>query len=165
VGIEARVRELGGAEPRFSADAMLGRLARWLRIIGFDTAWEADIPDAELVRQAFTQKRVILTRDRALPSEWRVSGVYLVEAIEPLEQLREVARHFALAGGLHPFTRCSRCNALLEFASKAIAQGSVPPRVWATQTQFQRCPSCERFYWSGTHTDRMRAVIADVVET
>ncbi len=107
---------------------------------------------------------MILTRDRALPSEWRVSGVYLVEAIEPLEQLREVARHFGLGGRLHPFTRCSRCNAALESAPKASAQGSVPPRVWATQAQFQRCPSCGRFYWSGTHTDRMRAVIADVVE-
>jgi hypothetical protein len=164
VGIEARVRNFGDTQLRFSADAMLGRLARWLRIVGFDTAWQAGIPDAELVRQAFTEKRVILTRDRALPREWRVSGVYLVEAIEPLEQLREVARHFDLAESLHPFTRCSRCNARLESTSKAIAHGSVPPRVWAAQTQFQRCPSCKRFYWSGTHTDRMRAVIADVVE-
>jgi hypothetical protein len=78
-----------------------------------------------LVRQALTEKRVILTQDRALPGEWRVSGVYLVEAIEPLEQLREVARHFGLGGRLHPFTRCSRCNAQLSIGIRNCVFGNV----------------------------------------
>jgi uncharacterized protein with PIN domain len=163
VGMAPRVRELGDKESRFFADAMLGRLARWLRILGLDTAWEAQIPDGELARRAFEEERVVLTRDRSFPDEWRVSSVYLVEAILPLEQLREVARHFDLGGELDLFTRCSRCNSPLEPASKAAAQGSVPPRVWVAQTRFQRCPSCERFYWSGSHTDRMRDVIAELV--
>jgi uncharacterized protein with PIN domain len=163
VGLEPRVRDLGGAEPRFAADAMLGRLARWLRILGFDTTWVAHIADGDLVRCAVEENRVILTRDRALPGEWRVSGVAVVASEDPLAQLREVAVRFDLARRVHLFTRCSRCNTPLEPASKAEARGSVPPRVWHAESRFRRCPDCARFYWSGSHTDRMRRVIDGVL--
>jgi uncharacterized protein with PIN domain len=142
---------------------MLGRLARWLRILGFDTTWVAHIADGDLVRRAVEEKRVILTRDRALPGEWRVSGVAVVAAENPLAQLREVAVRFDLARRVHLFTRCSRCNTPLEPVSKAEARGSVPPRVWRAESRFRRCPGCARFYWSGSHTDRMRRVIDGVL--
>ena len=93
------------------------------------------------------------------------TGLAGLDRREPLEQLREIAQRFGLGGLLRLFTRCSRCNLLLEPASKAAAQGSVPPRVWAAEAQFHRCPSCARFYWSGSHTDYMRSVIAEVVES
>jgi len=165
VGLAPRVRDLGADPPRFMADAMLGRLARWLRILGFDTAWEAHIADGELVRRAVEEHRVILTRDRALPGEWRVSGVVVVASEEPLVQLRDIVERFDLARQARLFTRCSRCNTPLEAASKAEARGSVPPRVWNAQTQFRRCPGCARFYWSGSHTDRMRRVVDGVLDS
>jgi uncharacterized protein with PIN domain len=80
VGLEPRLRAPDSVPPRFVADAMLGRLARWLRLLGFDTAWVQDVSDGELVRRAIEEGRVILTRDRALPSEWRVAGVHVLAA-------------------------------------------------------------------------------------
>jgi uncharacterized protein with PIN domain len=163
VGVEPRVRDLTHSGPRFMADAMLGRLARWLRILGFDTAWEAHIADGDLVRRALEQDRVILTRDRALPEQWRVSGVYVLAEDEPIAQLRDVAAAFQLARRTRLFTRCSRCNTLLVRASREEARASVPPRVLEAQADLLRCPGCERFYWSGSHTRRMRRVVEEVL--
>lgn len=163
VGVEPRVRDLTHGGPRFMADAMLGRLARWLRILGFDTAWEAHIADGDLVRRALEQDRVILTRDRALPEQWRVSGVYVLAQDEPIAQLREVAEAFRLARRTRLFTRCSRCNTPLVRASREEARASVPPRVLEAQADLLRCPGCERFYWSGSHTRRMRRVVEEVL--
>jgi uncharacterized protein with PIN domain len=163
VGLEPRVRQIASGDRRFMADAMLGRLARWLRILGFDTAWEAHIADGELVRRALEEDRVILTRDRALPAEWRVSDVYVVEQEDPITQLREVAEAFQLAQHTRLFTRCSRCNTPLVPASREQASGSVPPRILDAVTRLLRCPGCERFYWSGSHTRRMRRVAEEVL--
>jgi hypothetical protein len=163
VGLEPRRRtagEDGGPEgPRFIVDAMLGRLARWLRVLGFDTTFEADIDDALLVRRALAEERWILTRDRALPVEWRVPRVHLVVAETPFEQLREVARVFGLAAGARPFRRCSRCNTLLEPLDARAAATQVPARVLERHGEFRRCPGCGRVYWPGTHAERMRRVV------
>ena len=93
VGLEPRIRPAScGHELRFMADAMLGRLARWLRILGCNVALEPEIPDAELVRRALEEERVILTRDQALPEEWRLPRVLIVESEAPLIQLQQVVR-------------------------------------------------------------------------
>jgi uncharacterized protein with PIN domain len=164
VGLEARMRfeEPEGA-PRFIADAMLGRVARWLRIMGFDTAYEADIADAELVRRSFEERRTILTRDRALPEEWRVDSIYVVASENGMDQLREVARVFDLWGERKLFTRCSVCNAGLQAARRGDVRGDVPERVFATHADFRRCSVCARVYWRGSHTARMERVIAQVL--
>jgi uncharacterized protein with PIN domain len=164
VGLEARVRfeELQGA-PRFIADAMLGRLARWLRIMGFDTAYQEHIADAELVRRSLQEQRAILTRDRSLPEEWRVASVYVLASETGVDQLREVTRAFDLAADVKLFTRCSVCNAPLAPATRESVQGDVPERIFATHEVFRRCPGCERVYWRGTHTDRMERVVARVL--
>ncbi|MBW2271905.1 MAG: Mut7-C RNAse domain-containing protein [Deltaproteobacteria bacterium] len=160
VGLEVRVRGVdGGSPPRFFADAMLGRLARWLRILGFDVAYEAHIADGELARRAVEQGRQILTRDRALPLEWRVSGVYVVAAERPFEQLREVVEAFDLGGAARPFTRCNRCNAPLVAASRGEVDGQVPARVLARHDRFQRCTHCDRVYWAGSHIQRMEGLL------
>jgi hypothetical protein len=163
VGLDARVRradEGGGPDgPRFMVDAMLGRLARWLRVLGFDAAWEADIADERLVRRALDEERWILTRDRALPVEWRAPRVHLVAAETPFEQLREVARAFGLAAGARPFRRCSRCNAVLEAIDAQSAAARVPLRVLERHDEFRRCPGCGRIYWPGSHAERMRRVV------
>jgi uncharacterized protein with PIN domain len=161
VGAEAVPREpAAAAPPRFLADAMLGRLARWLRILGFDTAYEPDIADARLVRRAIEEDRIILTRDRLLPTEWRVEGIHVISTDAPLEQLRDVCDAFALVERMRLFTRCSRCNAPLRVIARDAARGHVPDRVLEASERFMRCDACERVYWSGSHVERMRRIVA-----
>ncbi len=165
VGVEPRVRGVEQERPlRFFADAMLGRLARWLRVLGFDAAYQPHIDDAELVRRAVEERRVVLTRDRALREEWRVSDLYLVEAEGSFEQIREVVRAFSLAEAIHLFSRCNRCNTGLMKIARDEVRSRVPERVLAMHHEFRSCPSCERVYWSGSHTDRMRRVAERILE-
>ena len=142
--------------PCFMADAMLGRLARWLRILGFDTAYEAHIDDGDLVRRAVRQRRIILTRDRRLPDQWRVSGIHLLETETPMAQLREIEAAHAICRDARPFTRCSRCNTGLRPANREDVRGEIPPRVLLDHERFLRCPRCRRVYWNGSHVDRIR---------
>lgn len=160
VGAAAGVEGHGDAAPRFAVDAMLGRLARWLRVLGLDASYEPDVADSDLVRRAHDERRWILTRDRALPVEWRVPRIHLVAAEAPLEQLAEVIRAFALdPEQLRLFARCTRCNAPLAEISRAEAAGAVPPRILQTTARFHRCPGCGRVYWEGSHVDRMRRTL------
>lgn len=144
-----------GAPPRFAADAMLGRLARWLRALGFDTTLEGDGSDERLVRRAAREGRVILTRDRRLPEEWRVRPVVVLSSDDPEAQLRALARRYDLAGRARPFTRCTRCNAPLETPEPEDVARRVPEAVRRRTRRFLRCPACRRIYWAGSHTRRM----------
>ena len=171
VGLERRlVIPEAGPDPRFLADAMLGRLARWLRTLGYDTAWDPEIADEVLVRRALEEGRRILTRDGGLLREWRVEGMR-VEAEKPVEQLREVVEAFDLPRPTRLFTRCRECNAGLEPVSLDDVADAVPEgvtgRLRAREGEegskegptLARCPHCERVYWEGSHTARMRAVL------
>ena len=130
VGLEQRIGPpLSTTTPRFMADAMLGRLARWLRTLGYDTAYDDAIADAELVRTALAESRHILTRDRSIPEEWRVGGCLVLEADRPLEQLREVIRAFGLERPSRLFTRCRVCNSALVPAEEADVRDHVPAGV------------------------------------
>jgi uncharacterized protein with PIN domain len=142
---------------------MLGRLARWLRILGYDTSYQAHVEDAVLVRRALEEQRVILTRDRTLPEEFRVPALVLVEAERPEEQLRELVKRFRLDTEGRLFTRCSRCNAGLESVARDQVAGRVPPRIFRDHDRFKRCPGCGRIYWEGSHTDRIRNAIQRVL--
>jgi uncharacterized protein with PIN domain len=148
---------------RFLADAMLGGLARWLRVLGYDTELAVEGADGVLVRQAATEGRFLLTRDRGLPQEWRVEGLILVDSDRPLEQLREVVAAKGLKGPWALFTRCTRCNALLERVDPGEVVSTVPPRVLERTREFVRCPTCLRVYWEGSHTHRMRSVLKEVL--
>ena len=159
VGLAPRRRLADTEAPRFLADAMLGRLARWLRLLGFDTAYAAELPDSDLVRRALDEERWILTRDRALPVEWRVSGIFVLDSETLADQLRDVVQAFGLAPRVRPFSRCGECNAPLAAASRAEVAAEVPPRVLARARELRRCPGCGRVYWRGSHTARMKAVM------
>lgn len=144
---------------RLLCDEMLGRLARWLRLLGLDVAYVQHVDDATLLRVAAAEGRLLLTRDEALARAAQGQAV-LVKALEPEAQLREVV----LALGLKPdaavmLSRCSLDNAALEEATKADAEGHVPPGVFAAHERYWRCPACARFYWRGTHTERIEAVL------
>jgi uncharacterized protein with PIN domain len=151
------------AELRFAADAMLGRLARWLRLLGFDVFYEAHVPDERLVRRALDEQRWILTRDRALPVEWRVPRVHVVAAERPFAQLREVVRAFELGPRAQPFVRCSLCNAPLRPLPPDEAATRVPDRVRERHARFLACSGCGRIYWEGSHVARIRRVLARVL--
>ena len=160
VGLEARVRPTGAdAEVRFIADAMLGKLAHWLRLLGFDCLYESEIADGDLVRRGVEQGRVVLTRDRALPDEWRASGICVVRAERTFEQLGEVLRRFDLARAVRLFTRCSECNERLAEATAADLTGRAPASILATHETLRECPGCKRVYWKGSHTQRIQRVV------
>lgn len=144
------------AAPRFFCDAMLGRLARWLRALGFDAAYEAHIADDELVAIARVEGRLVLTRDRRLAEEQKAESVLVVDADEPVAQLRDVLSRLGLAVPERLFTRCTVCNTEVEPLSVEEARARVPPNVLARQTDFTRCPGCGRIYWEGGHARRMR---------
>ena len=149
------------SEPRFLADAMLGRLARWLRLLGFDTAYDAAIADAEIARRAIEEGRIVLTRDRALPEEWRLPRVVVLRAESLAEQLRELSRALPIRGG-RAFSRCTHCNAPLEDVAVERVAAQLPPRVVERQPAFRRCSGCDRVYWEGTHVERIRRVLDEI---
>jgi len=164
VGLESRVQQISNAsERRFSADAMLGKLAHWLRLLGFDCSYESDIADATLVRRAIEQGRVILTRDRALPDEWWLPEIHVVQAERTFEQLKEVVLRFDLADGVRPLSRCSECNRPLARVAAANLSGCAPAQILATQDSLQACPGCGRVYWEGSHTRRIRRVVEQLL--
>jgi len=164
VGAEARVRWIDPTEPiRFAADAMLGKLARWLRLLGFDCTWSADTSDAELVRSAAEARRVILTRDRALSEEWRVSEICVLRSELTFDQLREVLHRFDLGGAVRLFSRCSACNRELAPVAAAEVADRVPERVLARCDGFRQCAECGRVYWEGSHTRRIARVVERVL--
>lgn len=138
---------------RLLADGMLGRLARWLRLLGYDTAYENDADDMYLARRARAEGRVLLTRDRALASRRGLSTL-LVESEVLEKQIRQVLE--TLGPPPEPaLSRCSLCNVPLEAVSKDLVADRVPPYVFRTQQQFRLCPACGRVYWPGSHLERM----------
>lgn len=158
VGVRLHTGAGDGAPLRFAADAMLGGLARWLRALGHDTTWEAEIADDALVRHAVAERRALLTRDHGLAAEWWIDPL-LLRADAPLAQLAEVAARFPLCSD-RLFSRCLRCNVPLQFADEGDVLAHVPADVRARQTVFHRCPRCTRIYWEGSHTARMREDVA-----
>jgi uncharacterized protein with PIN domain len=148
------------SEPRLIADAMLGKLARWLRILGYDTLYNPRWPDNELVRLARAEGRILLTRDVELARRRGVRMLFVVhDRVEA--QLRQVVASLGLpADG--QFSRCPVCNEPLEAVPKSWAWGYVPPYTFCTQREFRLCPRCNHFYWRGTHWQRMQRVIEDL---
>lgn len=145
------------AHPKLIADAMLGGLARWLRVLGLDTAFDPDLDDPELVDRAVEEGRVILTRDRRLIQRRRARNHLLVRSEVVDEQVGQVLGEL----GIEPdpgelFSRCLRCNAPLRDVPPEEAAAEVPPYVARTQERFRRCPVCGRIYWRATHARRMR---------
>ncbi|BDG09444.1 Mut7-C ubiquitin/RNAse domain-containing protein [Anaeromyxobacter paludicola] len=150
-------------EVRFVLDGHLGRLARHLRMLGFDTAWRNDAPDDELARISAEEHRILLTRDRGLLKRRIVTHGYLVRASDPREQLTEVLRRLDLHGAIAPFRRCLRCNGLLEPVAKAKVESALPPAVRREHEDFRRCDSCGRVYWAGSHHRRMTQLVSELL--
>ena len=138
---------------------MLGRLALWMRVAGYDVSYESAIEDSSLVKMALKEGRVILTRDTLLVKRKALRGRYFFVKYDLVfEQLRQVVSEFGIDKERR-FTRCVRCNALLEDAPKESVKEKVPSYVYSTQESFSICPSCKRIYWAGTHRQEMEKVL------
>ena len=146
-------------QPRFVLDTHLGKLARHLRMAGFDCLYRNDYRDCEIVTAAVAEGRIILTRDKGLLKRRLVTHGYFVRATESEEQLREVVRALQLEAGLRPFGRCRECNAELNDVPKAQVLARLPEKVRGAYERFQHCPGCGRIYWKGTHYARLRRLL------
>ena len=157
---------VGEPSVRFIADANVGRLAKWLRAMGYDTVYARYGDDRALVRRALREGRAIVTKDRKLLERRVVTdGTVKVAAITAdhlREQLREFGRVAPLKGH-RQFTRCMECNVPLDSVERETVHELVPAYVYRTQTTFSRCPICERVYWPGTHWRNMRNVLQEVL--
>lgn len=143
------------AQLRLLADCMLGRLAKWLRLLGYDTAYENEAGDPHLARRARAEGRVLLTRDHELAKRRGLRTLLIrSEALE--EQVREVQDALGPPPDPAP-SRCSVCNGVLEAVAPDEIAGRVPPYVLRTQTEFHLCSGCGKVYWPGTHLRAMRA--------
>ena len=149
--------------PRFAVDAMLGRLARWLRVLGYDTFYDAAVADDVLVRMAREEERILLTRDRHLLRELRPPRAHEVRQDEPLLQLRELVGAWRLSPPAELFTRCLLCNTPLRTLSRDQALPLLPAGVRDLPGPVRQCPSCGRLYWEGSHVRRMRAALERVL--
>ncbi|MEE9582340.1 MAG: Mut7-C RNAse domain-containing protein [Acidimicrobiia bacterium] len=154
-----RVRPQALRRTCFVLDGHLGRVARYLRLVGFDTAYSNAWSDHELVSISTGQHRILLTRDVGLLKHGAVTHGYFVRAIDPLRQLTEIVGRFHLADCLVPFTRCMECNGLLQPAEKAEIAHRLPPRTRDHFDEYRICASCERIYWKGSHHRRLTEIV------
>ena len=159
---ELRVRPQPLREPTFVLDVQLGRLAAYLRMLGFDSVYQKCAGDAELARISAEQERILLTRDRGLLKHSAVTRGYWLRQTDSRRQAAEVVSRFDLARLLRPFTRCMACNEGLRPVSKVEVRERVPPTIAARHEEFRECPACRRVYWEGTHYQRMRRWIEEL---
>lgn len=149
---------------RFVCDAHLGRLARYLRMLGFDTRYASHQADANLARLSDVEHRLLLTRDVELLKRGRVELGYFVRSEAPKRQLAELAERFDLgANERDAFSRCLDCNVPLDPAEPDVVADEVPPHARRVNDVFRRCPACETVYWNGTHVKRMRRLMQRVL--
>lgn len=149
------------ADVRFLADAMLGRLGRWLRVIGADTLQlPVDTPDSLIVQRAIDDDRILLTRDRNLLRELRPPKAIEITSDAPLEQLAQVIAALDLLPPAELLTRCLLCNVPLDAVDGDEAHALLPPTARDRSGVVRRCGTCHRVYWRGTHVQRMEAALA-----
>jgi uncharacterized protein with PIN domain/sulfur carrier protein ThiS len=159
-----KIRERPLRTTRFVLDTHLGKLGSFLRMLGFDTLYQNAFTDDELIRISNEEARVLLSRDRLLVSNARLTRAYAVMETNPRPQLVEVLRRFDLAGSVRPFSRCMRCNTVLRGIPKDTVIDRLPPKTVAFYNEFVRCTTCDRVYWRGSHYLRMAGFIDRVLD-
>ncbi len=154
------------SEPlKFMADSMLGRLARWLRILGYDVVYETSISDDDLIAKALRENRIILTMDRELADRKSAKNVLLLRSYDYKEQLKHVITYYKIDCESHIFSRCLLCNERLDSIEKEKIKDELPPYVYASHDEFDICPQCRRIYWSGTHRDNILETLDEIMRS
>jgi uncharacterized protein with PIN domain/sulfur carrier protein ThiS len=161
IGSITRLRPEPLRDVRFVVDVHLGRLARLLRLVGFDARWEHDLDDETLASISQDEHRIVLTRDRGLLKRRSVTHGLFVRSERPLQQVVDVVRRLDLADRLAPFSRCLRCGADLAAVSKADVLDSLEP-LTRNYDRFHRCTGCGQIYWRGSHYGRLVELVARI---
>jgi uncharacterized protein with PIN domain len=149
--------------PRFVLDVHLGKLARYLRLLGFDTLYERDYADAVIASISVSQSRILLTRDKGLLKRKEVTRAYWLRSTQPRAQIAEVVRVLDLRRGVELFTRCMVCNHTLQTVNEADVRDALPVGLRGQFGRVARCPGCERLYWPGSHYDRLAELVSSLV--
>lgn len=155
----ARLREAPLRRTAFVLDTHLGKLARLLRLLGFDVLYRNDYADRELVDISVEQHRIILTRDRRLLFRRRVTHACYIRSHRPEEQVREVIRRFQLEGDIQPFHRCMTCNGPVRPVAKAEVVDRLFPKTSRYYDEFHRCEQCGKVYWRGPHFANLQRLV------
>ena len=148
---------------RFVADTHLGRLAAYLRLLGFDTLYRNDYDDHELAAIAAGEERVLLTRDRGLLKHKLVVYGCCVRETEAQQQVVSVLRRYRLGAAVQPWQRCVHCNGLLHAAAKSAVLDRLEPKTKLYYDEFQQCAVCGQVYWQGSHFARLAPFVEDVL--
>jgi hypothetical protein len=148
---------------RFVADGHLGKLVRDLRLLGIDVAYRNDVDDRDLLITMRREKRALLTRDRPLLMHRVVENGFFPRSQEPFEQTIETVRRFELASALAPFTRCLRCNGILNRTEKAAVIDQLEPLTRLYYEEFTKCPSCGQTYWRGSHITKLERRVENII--
>lgn len=159
VGSTERLRPQPLRDPRFVVDVNLGRLARLLRLLGFDVWWSSDADDATLAGISLERQRILLTRDRGLLKRRAVTHGLFVHSQDPEEQTVEVIKRLDLRERLAPLTRCVRCNGELAAVGKQEVLDQLEPLTRRHYEEFSRCSGCGRVYWAGSHHARLLGLV------
>jgi len=148
---------------RFIVDCMLGKLAKWLKILGFDALFFSKIKDDELLAIARSESRILLTRDTALIQQAKDVETLFLESEEWQDQVQQVLEHFNLRKKVNPHTRCIDCNVVLKNLPRKNAKNLVSAFVFERADSFALCPDCGRVFWRGTHFKDMEAQIQEIL--
>ena len=162
IGPLVRLRPNPLRHTKFVIDTNLGRLARYLRLLGLDCLYRNNYKDDELARLSSNQNRILLTRDRALLQRRIVTHGYFVRETTPRLQVREVLLRFDLRNLLSPFTRCTRCNGTIEAVEKGIIEDRLEPKTRKYFDQFRMCRDCGQLYWKGSHHVRAQRLVEEL---
>jgi len=154
-----RLRPIPLRDSRFVLDGHLGRLAAYLRMLGFDSLYRNDFSDEELAQISENEKRILLTRDRGLLKRSKVTHGFLLTPRDPRQQLLAVIHRFDLVSSFKPFARCLACNGILENVSKEAVVNLLEPRTKQYFEKFKQCADCGKIYWKGSHYERMLGFI------
>ncbi|MDN3670557.1 Mut7-C RNAse domain-containing protein [Echinicola jeungdonensis] len=160
---QTKVRNHGLRESRFILDAHLGKLAKYLRMLGFDTLYRNDFEDDDIIEIAQKENRIILTRDRLLLKSSKINHGYFVRAIDKHEQLREIVQKYDLYSQFKSFSRCMTCNYPLTRIEKSKILPKVKPEIARVFDEFFYCKNCDKVFWKGSHFKRMEKYIRDLI--
>ncbi|MEO0293495.1 MAG: Mut7-C RNAse domain-containing protein [candidate division WOR-3 bacterium] len=150
---EGYIRE----SPKFICDFMLGRLAKWLRLLGFDTSYYRNTNGKTIIHQSKNENRIILTRSKALKEKYE--DAILIESENLFDQLKQVIKFLKIES---PFSRCPVCNELIKKVKKETIKEEVPPYIFEVHHDFKKCPKCNRVFWKGTHYKEIEKIINEI---
>jgi uncharacterized protein with PIN domain len=157
------LREKPLRETKFILDVHLGRLSKYLRMLGFDTEYDRFYDDNTIIERSVAEKRIILTRDKILLRNRKVTHGYWVRSTDPLLQIKELIDHFDLKNSFKLFTRCLECNHFLDNISKESVSEKLPSRTRKYYDVFRICKGCGRIYWEGSHFVKMKGFADSLV--